>query len=135
MCILWDGIKAGHRSTLRSSVFAFWHRASVYVRLSVHLGDDESSTCVCLRLRERCLRSEITSVARVAHVLLLRFVAGNVGVNTPASKRSQLIKELSECSKVPRNPQKVDLCVHASFSCRVYAERKVRHVAGVTGQE
>ena len=25
---------AGHRSTLRSSVFAFWHRASVYVRLS-----------------------------------------------------------------------------------------------------
>ena len=51
----------------------------------------ESSTCVCLRLREQCLRSEITSVARVAHVLLLRFVAGNVGVNTPASKRSQLI--------------------------------------------
>ena len=26
--------KAGHRSTLRSSVFAFWHRANVYVRLS-----------------------------------------------------------------------------------------------------
>ena len=26
--------KAGHRSTLRPSVFAFWHRASVYVRLS-----------------------------------------------------------------------------------------------------
>ena len=26
--------KAGHRSTLRSSVFAFWHRASVYVRFS-----------------------------------------------------------------------------------------------------
>ena len=26
--------KAGHRSTLRSSVFAFWHRASIYVRLS-----------------------------------------------------------------------------------------------------
>ena len=44
-----------------------------------------------LRLREQCLRSEITSVARVAHVLFLRFVAGNVGVNTPASKRSQLI--------------------------------------------
>ena len=45
----------------------------------------------CLRLREQCLRSEITSVSRVANVLLLRFVAGNVGVNTPASKRSQLI--------------------------------------------
>ena len=37
------------------------------------------------------MRSEITSVARVANVLLLRFVAGNMDVNTPASKRSQLI--------------------------------------------
>ena len=59
--------------------------------LSAHLRDDVSSTCVCLRLGEQCLRSEVTSVARVAHVLLLRFVAGNVGMNTPASKRSQLI--------------------------------------------
>ena len=59
--------------------------------LSAHLRDDESSTCVCLCLREQCLRSEITSVARVANVLLLRFVAGNMDVNTPASKRSQLI--------------------------------------------
>ena len=83
--------KAGHRSTLRSSVFAFWHRASVYVRLSAYLRDDESSTCMCLRLREQCLRSEITSVSRVANVLLLRFVVGNMDVNTPASKRSQLI--------------------------------------------
>ena len=62
-------------------------RAIVCV-LSAHLRDDESSTCVCLRLREQCLRSEITSVSRVANVLLLRLVAGNVGVNTPASKRS-----------------------------------------------
>ena len=31
------------------------------------------------------------SVARVAHVLLLHFVAGNVDVNTLASKRSELI--------------------------------------------
>ena len=65
-------------------------RAIVCV-LSAHLRYDESSTCVCLRLREQCLRSEITSVSRVANVLLLRFVAGNVDVNTPASKRSQLI--------------------------------------------
>ena len=50
---------------------------------------------VCLRLREQCLRSKITSVARVAHVLLLRFVAGNVGMNTPASKRSQLIGNIA----------------------------------------
>ena len=36
-------------------------------------------------------------------------------------------------SKALRNPQKVDLCVLASFSCRVYAEtqgRKVRPVVG-----
>ena len=65
-------------------------RAIVCV-LSAHLREDESSTCVCLRFREQCLRSEITSVSRVAIVLLLRFVAGNMDVNTPASKRSQLI--------------------------------------------
>ena len=65
-------------------------RAIVCV-LSARLRDDESSTCVCLRLREQCLRSEITPVSRVANVLLLRFVAGNMDVNTPASKRSQLI--------------------------------------------
>ena len=57
---------------------------------SAHLRDDESSTCVYLR--EQCLRSEITSVSRVANVLLLRFVAGNMDLNTPASKRSQLIR-------------------------------------------
>ena len=99
---------------------------------------DESPTCVCLRLREQCLRSKITSVARVAHVLPLRFVAGNMEGNrrgpTLASKRSELIRERSDCSKAPRNPQKVDMCVLASFSCRVYAEtqgRKVRPMFGV----
>ena len=55
------------------------------------LCSDVISTCVCLRLREQCLRSEITSVARVAHVLLLRPISGNMAVNTPASKRSELI--------------------------------------------
>ena len=78
--------------------------------------------CVCLRLWEQCLRSKITSVARVAHVLLLRFVAGNMAVNTLASKRSELIRKRSDCLKAARNPQKVDLCVLASISCRVYAE-------------
>ena len=38
--------KAGHRSTLRPCVFAFWHSASVYVRLSAFFRGDESSTCV-----------------------------------------------------------------------------------------
>ena len=41
-------------------------RAIVCV-LSAHLRDDESSTCVCLRLREQCLRSKITSVSRVVY--------------------------------------------------------------------
>ena len=80
------------------------------------------------------MRSEITSVARVANVLLLRLVAGNMGVNTPASKLP-VDRKHGDCLKAPRNPQKVDLCVLASFSCRVYAEmqgRKVRPVAGFT---
>ena len=65
-------------------------RAIVCV-LSAHLRRVLKSTCVCLRLREQCLRSEITSVSRVANVLLWRLVAGNMDVNTLASKRSQLI--------------------------------------------
>ena len=115
--------KAGHRSTLRSCVFAFWHRASVYVRLSALLRGDESSTCVCLRLREQCLRSKITSVARVAHVLLLRFVAGNVDVNTLASKRSELIGKRSDCSKAPRNPQK-STCVCLRISVAAFTRKR-----------
>ena len=129
--------KAGHRSTLCSCVFAFWHRSSIYMRLSAFCRRFYAATKVrrvCLRLREQCLRSEITTVARVAHVLLLRFVAGNMDVNTLASKRSELIRKCSDCSKALRNPQKLDLCVLASFSCCVNAEtqgRKVRHVAGL----
>ena len=42
-------------------------------------------------LKVSCMRSKITSVSRVANVLLMRFVAGNVDVNTPAPKRAQLI--------------------------------------------
>ena len=91
---------------LISCVFAFWHCASVYVRLSAFLRGDESSTCVWLRLREQCLRSEITLVSRVVHVLLLRLVAGNMDVNTLTAKRSELIGKRSDCSKAPRNPQK-----------------------------
>ena len=50
------------------------------------------SICVCLRLREQCVCSEKKpSVARVAHVLLLRPISGNMDVNTLASKRSELI--------------------------------------------
>ena len=46
---------------------------------------------VCLRLREQCLRSEITSVSRVAHVLLLPPNSGNMDVNSLASKCSELV--------------------------------------------
>ena len=37
-------------------------------------------------------------------------------------------RKRSDCSKAPRYPQKVDLCVLASFSCRVYAETQGRKV-------
>ena len=81
-----------------------------YVRAFSLSGTVPAFTCDCLRFvcaftprpkfdlcvstsstRKQCLRSEITSVVRVAHVLLLRFVADNMDVNTPASKRSQFI--------------------------------------------
>ena len=80
------------------------------------------------------LRSKITSVARVEIVLLLRPVAGNVGVNTMASKRSELLGN-GYSSNAPRNPQQFDLCVLAYSSCRDYAEtqeRKRRPVAGLS---
>ena len=77
--------KAGHRSTLHSCVPAFT------CVLSAHLRVDVDSIWVCQHLQEQCLHSKITSVARVEYVLLLRFVAGNLEVNTLASKRSELI--------------------------------------------
>ena len=81
--------KAGH------SVFSFWHRARAYVRLSAlrlhFLWGDVKSTHVCLRFRKQCLRSEKTSVARVAHVLLMCSVTGYVQVNTLVSKHAELI--------------------------------------------
>ena len=84
--------------------------------LSALLRGDVKLTCVCLRLREQCLRSKITSVARVAHVLLLRSVTGNVEVNTLASKR---------CWKAPRNPQKSTcVCLHLPVAT-IFWKRKV----------
>ena len=84
--------KAGHRSTLRQEILAPCQLLRVIVsELPSCLCDDVISTCVWLRLREQRLRSKITSVARVEIVLLLRPVAGNMGVNTMASKRSELL--------------------------------------------
>ena len=47
--------------------------------------------CVPASSRTMLAFEKKTSVARVEHVLLLRFVAGNVDVNTLASKRFVLI--------------------------------------------
>ena len=103
---------------------------AIFCVLSAHLRDDESSTCVCLRLREQCFRSEITSVARVAHVLLLRFVAGNVGMNTPASKRSQLIGNTAIVRKRSVIHKKSTcVCLRLSVAAETQG-RKVRPVAG-----
>ena len=91
--------------------------------LSALLRGDESLTCVCLLLREQCLRLKIMSVARVAHVLLLRFVAGNMDVNTPASKCSELIRKHSDCSKAPRNPLK-STCVRLRLSVAAFTWKR-----------
>ena len=71
----------------------------------------------------------------VAAFILLRLVAGNMDVNTLASKRSELISNTAIVRIRRVIYKKIDLCVLASFSCRVYAEtqgRKVRPVAGLT---
>ena len=123
--------RAGHRSTLRSCVFLApcQRLLAIVCVLSAHLRDDENSTCVCLRLREQCLRSEITSVARVAHVLLLHFVAGIMGVNMLASKRA----ELNGNAAIVRKRRKKSTCVCLRLSVAAFAEMqgsKVRPVAG-----
>ena len=79
--------------------------------------------CVCLRLREQCLRSEITSVFRVAHVLLLRLVAGNMDVNTLASKRSQLIGNTAIVRK-RRVIHKKSTCVCLRLSVAAFTRKR-----------
>ena len=105
-------------ATGRPCVFSFWHGSSVYVRLSALLRGDVKSTCVCLRLREQCLRSIKTSVSRVAHVLLLRSIAGYRGSEYACAQALRVYRKRSDWSKALRNPQKVDMCVPASTSCR-----------------
>ena len=78
--------KGGLRSTLRPSVSRFWHRASIYAivfEFPSCLCADIISTCVCLRHQKQCLRSKKRQLLRVAHVLLLRPVAGasDISVN------------------------------------------------------
>ena len=97
-------------------------RAIVCV-LSAHLRDDESSNCVCLRLREQCLRSELTSVARVAHVLLLRLFAGNMDVNTLASKRPELIGNTA-IVRIPRVIHNKSTCVCLRLSVAAFTRKR-----------
>ena len=54
-------LKAGHRSTLRTCVFAFWHRASVYVRLSafclrIYAATKVRPVCVYVFENNACVR-------------------------------------------------------------------------------
>ena len=92
--------------------------SAIVFELPAFLCADVISTCVCLRLREQCLRSEITSVARVAHVLLLRPISGNMDVNALASKRSELIGN----AEIVR--------MHLSVAA-ITQKRKLRPVAGL----
>ena len=132
-CVYTSLPKAGHRSTLRPCVRRFWHRASDYVRLFPScLCGDVILTCVCRRLREQCLRSKITSVARVEIVLLLRFVAGNVDVNTLASKCSELLgnADILRMRRVIHNDSTC-LCLRIPVAA-IMQERKRRPVAGLS---
>ena len=78
--------------------------------------------------------SKITSLSRVEIVLLLRFVAGNVDVNTLAFKRSELIGN-ADILRMRRVIHNNSTCVCLPYSsCRDYAEiqeRKRRPVAGL----
>ena len=76
-----------------------------------------------LRLQEQCLRSNIKSVARVAQVLLLQPISGNMDVNTLACKHSELLGNAAIVRK--RSViHKVDLCVFAA----IYTETQERKV-------
>ena len=85
-----------------------------------------------LRLRQQCLRSKITSVARVEIVLLLRFVAGNVDVNTLASKRSELLgnADILRMRRVIHNDSTC-VCLRIPVAA-ITQKRKRRPVAGLT---
>ena len=75
-------------------------------------------------------------VARVAHVLLLRFVASNMDVNTLASKRSELIGNAAivrKCRVIHKKSTCVCLWQVVSSSCsdlRGNAGTQGRPVAG-----
>ena len=64
-------------------------RAIVCV-LSAFLRGDKSSACLCLRIREQCLRSEITSVTRVRHVLPNNGILRRVTKKSYRNKRPRL---------------------------------------------
>ena len=81
---------------------------------------------MCLRLQEQCLCSKKNPpVARVAHVLLLRSVVGNMDVNTLASKCAELIGN----APIVRKPS----VIHRKSTCvclrlpvaAIYVEKQV----------
>ena len=59
-----------------------------------------------------------SELLRVAHVLLLRSVASYRGSEYACVQALRVDRKRGDCSKAPRNPQKVNLCVPASSSCR-----------------
>ena len=85
---------------------------------------------MCLRLREQYLCSKITSVARVAHVLLLRPISGNMDVNMLASKLSELIgnAEIVRMRRVIHN-NSTCVCLRLPVAA-ITQKRKLRPVAG-----
>ena len=115
--------KAGHRSTLRTCVFSFWRRSSVYVRLTAFC---LRPVCVYVFENITCVRQKRQLIARVAHVLLLR--RRLLCIEYACVQVLQVDSKRSDCSKAPRNPQKGDLCVlrlPVAATCSETQERNV----------
>ena len=71
------------------------------------------------------LRSEKTPVARVAHVLLLRPISGNVEVNTLASMRSELIGNAAIVRKRRVSQKSTCVCLRLPVAA-IYADTQER---------
>ena len=90
-----------------------------------------------MRRRKLCVTASSRTMLDLeinAHVLLLRFIAGNVDVNTLASKRSELIGNAEIVRKrLVIHDKSTCVCLRLPVSCRDYAEtqgRKPRPMAG-----
>ena len=88
-----------------------------------------------MRRRKLCVTASSRTMLAFennAHVLLLRFIAGNVDVNTLASKRSELIGNTEIVRKrLVIHDKSTCVCLRLPVSCHDYAETQ----ASTNGRE